>query len=72
MKTISGIWILKLPGQKKGINGPIQMDTKIKGLSDEIINKTLEGAQKARLFILEKMKDANPGSFRNINRCTPL
>ena len=36
----------------------VQLDIKIKGLNDEIINKTLEDAQKARLFILNKMKEA--------------
>jgi polyribonucleotide nucleotidyltransferase len=47
----------KLAGTEKGITA-IQLDIKIDGLSDEIINKTLEDAKKARLFILGKMNEA--------------
>lgn len=47
----------KLAGTENGITA-IQLDIKIDGLSDEIINKTLEDAKKARLFILGKMNDA--------------
>ncbi|MEN8152722.1 MAG: polyribonucleotide nucleotidyltransferase [Acidobacteriota bacterium] len=47
----------KIAGTEKGITA-VQLDIKIDGLSDEIINKTLEDAKKARLFILGKMKEA--------------
>jgi polyribonucleotide nucleotidyltransferase len=61
----------KITGTEKGITA-IQMDTKIKGLSDGIINKTLEGAQKARLFILEKMKDAIPAPSETLSVYAPV
>jgi len=44
----------KIAGTKNGITA-IQMDTKIKGLSDDIIKETLAQAKKARLRILEVM-----------------
>jgi polyribonucleotide nucleotidyltransferase len=47
----------KLAGTDKGITA-IQLDIKIDGLSDEIINKTLEDARNARMYILGKMNEA--------------
>jgi polyribonucleotide nucleotidyltransferase len=44
----------KVAGTTEGITG-MQMDTKIKGLSSEIIEKTLQQAKEARLTILEVM-----------------
>jgi polyribonucleotide nucleotidyltransferase len=44
----------KVAGTTEGITG-LQMDTKIKGLSAEIIEKTLRQAKEARLHILEVM-----------------
>jgi polyribonucleotide nucleotidyltransferase len=45
----------KVAGTEKGITA-VQLDIKIDGLSDEIIDGTLDAAKKARLYILEKMK----------------
>ena len=61
----------KITGTEKGITA-IQMDTKIKGLSDEIINKTLEDARKARLFILGKMKNAIPAPSETLSEYAPV
>ena len=47
----------KVAGTKDGITA-IQLDTKINGLTFEIIEETLKRAKEARLFILEKMKEA--------------
>lgn len=47
----------KIAGTEKGITA-VQLDIKTDGLSDEIIDKTLEDAKKARLFILGKMKES--------------
>jgi polyribonucleotide nucleotidyltransferase len=47
----------KITGTEDGITA-VQLDIKIDGLSDEIINKTLEDARNARIFILNKMKEA--------------
>ncbi len=61
----------KITGTEKGITA-VQMDTKIKGLSDEIINNTLEDARKARLFILGKMKDAIPAPSETLSDYAPV
>ncbi len=45
----------KVAGTRDGITA-IQMDTKIKGLSQEIVDKTLTQARDGRLFILDKMQ----------------
>ncbi len=49
----------KVAGTKKGITG-IQMDTKLQGLTFEIIEEALKQAKKARLFILEEMAEVMP------------
>ncbi|MBI2338628.1 polyribonucleotide nucleotidyltransferase, partial [Candidatus Daviesbacteria bacterium] len=49
----------KVAGTKNGITA-IQMDTKLSGLSFEIIESALEMGKKARLEILEKMNKAMP------------
>ncbi|WP_186430181.1 polyribonucleotide nucleotidyltransferase [Clostridium sp. BSD9I1] len=46
----------KVAGTEKGITA-IQVDTKIKGLSNECIRKSIEDARTARLFILGKMNE---------------
>ncbi len=53
----SGDMDFKVAGTKNGITA-IQMDTKIKGLSDEIIKTTLTKAKQARLQILDVMLKA--------------
>lgn len=44
----------KVAGSEKGITA-LQMDIKVKGLTDEILEKALAQAREARLFILGKM-----------------
>ncbi len=44
----------KIIGSKEGITA-IQLDTKTKGLSQDIVEETLRASQKARIQILEKM-----------------
>jgi polyribonucleotide nucleotidyltransferase len=44
----------KVAGTEKGITA-IQVDTKIAGLSNECIKKSIEDARRARLYILDKM-----------------
>ena len=46
----------KVAGTSKGITA-VQMDIKIAGISQKIMEKALEQARKGRLFILEKMRD---------------
>lgn len=47
---------LKVAGTKKGVTA-IQMDVKIKGITEEILKKALEQGKKARWQILEKMEE---------------
>ncbi len=47
----------KVAGTEEGVTA-IQMDIKIKDISREVLQKALEQAKEARLFILEKMKKA--------------
>lgn len=47
----------KIAGTEDGVTA-IQMDVKVRGITKEIFEKTLEGAKKARLHILEAMKKA--------------
>jgi len=61
----------KLAGTEKGITA-IQLDIKIDGLSDEIIDKTLEDARNARLFILGKMNEAISSPAENLSDYAPV
>jgi polyribonucleotide nucleotidyltransferase len=61
----------KITGTEKGITA-VQLDIKIDGLSDEIIDRTLEDAKKARLFILEKMKEAIPAPAEKLSDYAPV
>ncbi|MGE5342878.1 MAG: polyribonucleotide nucleotidyltransferase [Candidatus Omnitrophota bacterium] len=61
----------KITGTEKGISA-VQLDIKIKGLSDEIIDKTLKDAKKARLFILDKMKTAIPEPSKKLSEYAPV
>lgn len=47
----------KVSGTAKGVTA-LQMDIKIEGVSEEILDKALKQAHEGRLFILEKMKEA--------------
>ncbi|MBM3943787.1 MAG: polyribonucleotide nucleotidyltransferase, partial [SAR202 cluster bacterium] len=47
----------KVAGTANGVNA-LQMDIKIRGLSQEVLSQALEQARVGRLFILDKMKDA--------------
>lgn len=47
----------KIAGTKKGVTA-IQLDIKIEGLEENILREALERAKKARIIILEKMKEA--------------
>jgi len=61
----------KITGTEKGITAA-QLDIKIDGLSDEIIDKTLEDAKKARLFILDKMKDSIIEPSEKLSKYAPV
>ena len=61
----------KIAGTEKGITA-VQLDIKIKGLNFEIIDKTLEDAKKARLFILNKMKESIGTPSKKLSEYAPL
>ncbi|MCP4146543.1 MAG: polyribonucleotide nucleotidyltransferase [bacterium] len=61
----------KITGTEKGITA-VQLDIKIDGLSDEIIDKTLGDAKKARLFILGKMNEAMPAPSSSLSEHAPV
>jgi polyribonucleotide nucleotidyltransferase len=61
----------KIAGTEKGITA-VQLDIKINGLSDDIINQTLEDAKKARLFILGKMKEKIAGPSEKLSIHAPV
>jgi len=60
----------KVAGTTEGITG-LQMDTKLKGISLEIVEKTLEQAREARLFILDTMNQAIGSSRPELSRYAP-
>ncbi|MBI4283341.1 MAG: polyribonucleotide nucleotidyltransferase [Chloroflexi bacterium] len=60
----------KVAGTTEGITG-VQMDTKIKGLTLEMVEKTLKQAQEARLSILKVMSQAISASRAELSRYAP-
>lgn len=61
----------KIAGTEKGITAA-QLDIKISGLSDEIIEGTLKEAKKARLFILDKMKETILSPSEKLSEYAPV
>lgn len=60
----------KIAGTKDGITA-VQLDTKTKGLTDEIIRETLQQAKKARLEILDKMNETISSSKKEVSPLAP-
>jgi len=60
----------KVAGTSQGITG-LQMDTKLKGVSLEIIEKTLNQAREARLFILDVMNQTISSSRAELSPYAP-
>ncbi len=60
----------KVAGTTEGITG-LQMDTKLKGISLEIVEKTLGQAREARLFILDAMEQTINSSRPELSRYAP-
>jgi len=60
----------KVAGTANGINA-LQLDTKVKGLSREILERALEQAREARLYILEKMNEALDKPRRELSPYAP-
>lgn len=60
----------KVTGTEKGVTA-IQMDVKIAGIDQEILDRALEQARQGRLFILDKMKEAMPVPRLQLSRYAP-
>ncbi len=60
----------KVAGTEKGITS-IQVDTKIAGLSEYIIRESIYGAKKARLKILDVIKECIPAHREELSKYAP-
>ena len=60
----------KVAGTKKGITG-FQMDIKISGVTQQILQQALSQAREGREFILGKMEEALPGSRAELSLYAP-
>lgn len=60
----------KVAGTESGITA-IQMDTKLQGLSREVVRKAIHQAKEGRLFILGKMNDAISQSRVDLSKYAP-
>lgn len=70
LEDFNGDTDFKVAGTTSGITG-IQMDTKLKGLTLEIVQKTITQAKDARLFILNKMNQTIAASRGEMSRFAP-
>ena len=60
----------KVAGTRKGITA-IQMDIKIKGISEEIMHTAIEQANEGRTFILSKMLECVPEVASDLSKYAP-
>ncbi len=70
IEDFDGDMDFKIAGTREGITA-IQMDTKLKGISLEVVEKTLNQAKDGRLFILDKMNEAIQASRSEVSKFAP-
>ncbi len=70
IEDFNGDMDFKIAGTREGITA-IQMDTKLKGITLEIVEKTLYQGKDARQFILDKMEQAISASRPDVSRYAP-
>ena len=70
LEDANGDMDFKIAGTSQGITA-IQMDTKLKGISLEIVEKTLSQGREGRLFILDKMNQTISASRPEVSRYAP-
>lgn len=70
LEDFDGDMDFKIAGSKKGITA-IQLDVKIPGLTDKIIQETFTKAKKARELILDKMLAVIPSYREKISQYAP-
>jgi polyribonucleotide nucleotidyltransferase len=70
IEDFDGDMDFKIAGTRDGITA-IQMDTKLKGISLEIVEKTLSEGKAGRMFILDKMNEAITASRSDVSKYAP-
>jgi polyribonucleotide nucleotidyltransferase len=70
IEDFDGDMDFKIAGTKDGITA-IQMDTKLKGISLEVVEKTLSQGHEGRMFILDKMNAAIQASRSDVSKYAP-
>lgn len=70
IEDFAGDMDFKIAGTNKGITA-IQLDVKNNGLTDEMIEQSLNQAKTARLFILEKMNQVIAAPRKEISKYAP-
>lgn len=70
IEDFAGDMDFKVAGSKNGITA-IQLDIKIDGLSDEIVEDSLKRAQDARMKILKAMLEVIPESRKKLSQYAP-
>jgi polyribonucleotide nucleotidyltransferase len=70
IEDFNGDMDFKIAGTRDGITA-IQMDTKLKGISLEIVEKTLSQGRDARMFILDKMAAAISTPRPDVSKYAP-
>jgi polyribonucleotide nucleotidyltransferase len=70
IEDFDGDMDFKIAGTREGITA-IQMDTKLKGISLEVVEKTLQQGREGRMFILDKMNEAITASRSDVSRYAP-
>ena len=70
MEDFLGDMDFKVAGTAAGVNA-LQMDCKVKGLSEDILREALEQAREGRLFILDKMNIALAEPRTQMSRYAP-
>jgi polyribonucleotide nucleotidyltransferase len=70
IEDFNGDMDFKIAGTRDGITA-IQMDTKLKGITLEIVEKTLSQGKDARMFILDKMGQAISAPRAEVSKYAP-
>jgi len=70
IEDFNGDMDFKIAGTRDGITA-IQMDTKLKGITLEIVEKTLSQGKDARMFILDKMATAIAAPRPDVSKYAP-
>lgn len=70
LEDFAGDMDFKVAGTEKGITA-IQMDTKIAGLTNAVVEETLTDAKNARLDVLKQMLSVLPESNKEVSKYAP-